>query len=346
MVVRDFVAGGDFEKGASFVTGLNYANQGLLKPILNQKGKPELASTTGTYDGMAGKASGIASAESFAQWYDDSAPSSGNSHGGSLSTSLTLYRNTTGSYVNRFGANGEQWFRESLPLSHWCGYEGSEVKDADGNPIPCSYCVVDDLSTPECDNPYPIDCDDKTNLLRCEVRSGAYYGVYAEGSFDGTPLFFPADGLAPASPSSRAQIPGNYDPSWPNEPSGKMHNFSFTSEVRFWFRYEASRPLRLTFTGDDDAWVFVNKKLAIDVGGIHTPVAGSLIVNTDGTAIATVSPTTVTPGTTSTANPNLGLEDGKLYEVAVFQAERQTSASSYTLGFDGFSSAPSICAHD
>jgi fibro-slime domain-containing protein len=347
MIVRDFLTGGDFEKGNSFATGLSYANQGLLKPILNDKGKPELASTTGTYNGTAAKPSGIASAESFAQWYDDGSASSGvNSYNATVATGLILYGTAGSTYVNRWGANGERWTRESG--KHWCGQQGQEVKDTNGNPIPCSYCPADDPVTPECDNPYPVDCDDhRADLVRCEVESGTgtYFGHYIDAQFDGTPVFFPADSLTPASPSATAQIPGYFDPAWPTEVGGAKHNFSFTTEVRFWFKYDAKQTLRLSFIGDDDAWVFVNKKLAIDAGGIHTPVGGTLVVATDGTVTATVTPTGTTTGPAIVSNPVLGLEDGHLYEVAIFQAERQTFSSSYALGFNGFNSAPSVCTH-
>lgn len=343
MVVRDFLTGGDFEKGTAFSTGLYFANQGLLENTLNVKGKPVLASTTGVYDGLAGEPSGIASAASFAQWYDDAAVNSGNSYNATQATSMRLHSDSSGVYANRSGANGEQWIRESF--GSWCGYVGSEAKDAEGKPIPCTYCLTDDPATPECDQPYAVPCDDRTDFLRCEVRQTNYYGVYAEATFDGTPLFFPADSLAPASPATKALIPGYYDPAWPSDPGGATHNFSFTTEVRFWFKYDASQTLRLNFVGDDDAWVFVNKTLALDIGGIHVPVSGQLVVNTDGSTKATVASTYDTTSTPAISNPSLGLEDGKIYEVAIFQAERQTTSSSYALAFNGFSSGPSVCIH-
>jgi fibro-slime domain-containing protein len=343
MVVRDFNKGGDFEK--DFV-GLEYANQGLLKPALNDHGKPELAFTTGTYYGVAGRTSGIASAESFARWYDDAATSTVNTYHATMATTLKLYQVAPGVYVNRYGANGEPWIRESLAAANWCGSVGSEVLDADGKPIPCTYCPGDNLNTPECDYPFAIPCDDRTNFLRCEVSGSSYHGIYAEAILDGTPVFFPADGMTPANPSSSAKLPPYYAGYWIDEPNTPKHNFSFTTEVRFWFKYDASKTLKLDFIGDDDAWVFINKKLALDVGGIHTPIEGYLSVATDGTAKASVSTTDPSyTRDTVTTNVSLGLEDGKLYEVAVFQAERQTTASSYLLSFSGFNTAPSVCTH-
>ncbi len=95
--------------------------------------------------------------------------------------------------------------------------------------------------------------------------------------------------------------------------------------MRYWFQYDATKTYTLDFTGDDDVWLFINKKLAVDLGGIHSPVQGSV---------------TITPATGASL---FGLADKQVYEVAVFQAERQTDGSSYRLTLSGFSAAPSEC---
>ena len=88
---------------------------------------------------------------------------------------------------------------------------------------------------------------------------------------------------SPSLPSSAARITAPYamamqfiaEPGTPRP----MHNFSFTSEVRYWFKFDATKSYTLDFTGDDDVWVFVNKKLAVDLGGIHTPQQGVVTLN-------------------------------------------------------------------
>ena len=43
--------------------------------------------------------------------------------------------------------------------------------------------------------------------------------------------------------------------------------------------------MRLDFTGDDDVWVFVNKKLALDLGGVHGPQSGSVVLDAANAAV-------------------------------------------------------------
>jgi fibro-slime domain-containing protein len=108
---------------------------------------------------------------------------------------------------------------------------------------------------------------------------------------------------------------------------------------------DKSKSYTLDFVGDDDVWVFINGKLAVDLGGVHTPVDGSIVIGTSGNGNTTVTAFdaqgVATTPTKSTAN--LGLQDGKVYEIAVFQAERQSTSSSYKLTLSGFNAAPSTC---
>lgn len=352
MVVRDFNAGADFEKGNEFATDLNYANQGLLKPKLDANGlKPELASTTGTYNGTAGQPSGIANAASFTQWYTDKATGS-NTYHATLGTTLNLYliaNSNPPTYVNRFGVDGDgltsaQYTRT---MTQTCGTVGQEDHDpVTGDAIPCTVCYYDPIpDTPECDQHDTTPCQTDPTYTDC-VKSADnrnWLGVWVEAAFDGNPLFFPADAIAtPWSPNATAQISGNYDDSWP-EIKGVNHNFSFTTEVRFWFKYDSTKPPTLKFVGDDDVWVFVNKTLAVDLGGIHTAVQGTLAIS-GGNGSVTIQNTLPTDKIVKkTSTVNLGLTNGNVYEIVVFQAERQTKASSYQLSLGGFNAAPSVC---
>ena len=148
--------------------------------------------------------------------------------------------------------------------------------------------------------------------------------------YDGTPVFFPVDSvMGPTRDADYAELPLQYGyTGWPSEqdvfPGATQHNFSFTSEVQYWFRYDEGTNARLDFTGDDDVWVFVNGHLAVDLGGIHVPMDGSVTINAQSAA-------------------KFELTAGSVYKIVVFQAERKRFGSSFRLTLSGFETAPSDC---
>lgn len=62
--------------------------------------------------------------------------------------------------------------------------------------------------------------------------------------------------------------------------NGYNHHFGMTMEASFvnnkFDRVNVKEPITFKYSGDDDMWVYVDKKLALDLGGIHEPAGGMI----------------------------------------------------------------------
>ncbi|MFO0666386.1 MAG: fibro-slime domain-containing protein [Polyangiaceae bacterium] len=87
------------------------------------------------------------------------------------------------------------------------------------------------------------------------------------------------------------------------------HNFHFTFELHTEFEYRGGEVFK--FRGDDDVWVFLNKKLAIDLGGIKGALDDSIDLDANAA--------------------KLGLTKGQVYALDFFFAERHTTESNFRL---------------
>ncbi|MBO6514553.1 MAG: fibro-slime domain-containing protein [Phycisphaerales bacterium] len=89
---------------------------------------------------------------------------------------------------------------------------------------------------------------------------------------------------------------------------GNDKNFHFTFELQTQFTYEADSGMSFTFKGDDDVWVFIDGRLVIDIGGVHSAVSQTIDLDR-----------------------LEWLEDGEDYKLSFFFAERHRTQSNFRI---------------
>lgn len=179
---------------------------------------------------------------------------------------------------------------------------------ADGKPV-----FLDSVGCPR-DNQRHRECNTGFNPTQPVITSAESFGQWYR-TLDGINFEFEREiELSETAPGSgvytfgsNAFFPLTLTEGFGETPPGRGRNFLFTTEIHTQFTYVAGQVF--TFSGDDDLWIFVNGRLALDLGGMHGERAAS--IDFDAQAA------------------ELGITPGAIYPMDVFHAERHTDQSNF-----------------
>ncbi len=120
-------------------------------------------------------------------------------------------------------------------------------------------------------------------------------------------------------------------------------NGNFTTEIHTYFQYKGGESL--TFSGDDDVWIYINNQLFVDLGGLHSRQE---MTNTLAKDTCTYKDNITGTTKTQKCDKTFNLYEGGIYDIHMFQAEREYTGSNFKLTLDGFlntgvTSCASVC---
>ena len=181
---------------------------------------------------------------------------------------------------------------DSMDLNGTCANGGGYVGGYFPNELQ-NRGTADYSQCESCDTKYSASCFQPVNTNNI---SQYCYDRGRSGTYNGT-----GDGACGAL-FANGEIPNGTLGSAPSGCSPGRKNFSFCFEsAPATLVYEPGQ--EFFFSGDDDIWVFINNKLVIDLGGLHSATPGYVNLDT------------------------LGLREGEKYPINIFFCERQVNQS-------------------
>lgn len=221
----------------------------------------------------------------------------------------------TNLYGNRFVPEyGHPDFYYSIPAKYVRGIVKDEL-DSEGKPVFQAYDSMDKryVITKESFDMWYKDYPGinktiygKEIRFSCKESNGAYY-IY---DFY-TSKFFPIDydGF------------GGYNYHYQSQE--EYHNWGFTTEISFYIRYNGSGEFEIS--ADDTVWVFINGKLVLDFGGIHSTGSIKGKVTLKGSEAMIIQKRN--DSYLEDFKKDCGLVKGQYVEIKIFHAERCPSGS-------------------
>lgn len=149
-------------------------------------------------------------------------------------------------------------------------------------------------------------------------------------------------------PEGTVTADGNFFPFNTTNQSGKATqlNYGFAMKLQFDFKLTDTKtvktsegndaPIEFNFSGDDDVWIFIDGKLALDIGGGHGAVSGTLNFKDKTYNVSRIkNPDPSTGGTTDNYSGYFTLDDTtKSHTLTMFYMERGLWESNMRVTFN------------